>query len=174
MTTRNHGRRWKFLLAVVALLAGCVPAFAHPMGNFSINHESKLTLHRQFIELRYFLDLAEIPTYQELQSSGISPPRMLRHGDPESARAEDEAAQKYATRQGEVFARGLLLAIDGQPVSLKLLSSDIIFPAGAGGLPTMKLGFVYRAKLPRERISGEHRIHFVDRNFPDRAGWKEV
>src|SRR5215469_12301600 len=148
MTTRNHGRSWKFLLAALALLAGCVPAFAHPMGNFSINHESKITLHRQFIELRYFLDLAEIPTYQELQSSGIP------------ARAEDEAAQRYATRQGEVFARELLLEIDGQPLSLKLLSSDIIFPAGAGGLPTMKLGFVYRAKLSREKISGEHRIHF--------------
>ena len=124
MTTRNHGRSWKFLLAALALIAGSVPAFAHPMGNFSINHESKITLHRQFIELRYFLDLAEIPTYQELQSSGIS------------ARAEDEAAQRYATRQGEVFARELLLEIDGQPLSLKLLSSDIIFPAGAGGLPT--------------------------------------
>ena len=45
---------------------------AHPMGNFSVNHYSKITLESDRIRIRYFIDLAEIPTYQELQQANIS------------------------------------------------------------------------------------------------------
>jgi hypothetical protein len=41
------------------------------MGNFSVNHYSKITLESDRIRVRYFIDLAEIPTYQELQEANI-------------------------------------------------------------------------------------------------------
>ena len=54
-----------------------------------------------------------------------------------------------------------------------LLSSQVIFPPGAGGLPTMKMGFVYQAAYPR-RIGASGSLQYADNNFPGHAGWKEI
>ena len=59
-------------LGAIALLFFPVYVFAHPMGNFSVNHYSKITLENDGIRVRYLIDLAEIPTYQELKSADIS------------------------------------------------------------------------------------------------------
>ena len=159
--------RWRTCrpLAGLALFL-LVPAFAwpHPMGNFSINHESKIAILADGVEIRYFLDMAEIPTFQELQASGLQ------------ANQEDSQVKKYAAQEAELLRKGLLLEIDGRAVMLHAISWVVIFPPGAGGLPTMKFGFVYRAPFP-DAVAGAgetHRLHFVDSNFSGRAGWKEV
>ena len=53
-------------LVITSLLFLWCPlvALAHPMGNFSINHYSKLVLEGQEIRIDYILDFAEIPTFQ--------------------------------------------------------------------------------------------------------------
>src|SRR5262249_10683036 len=48
-------------------------ATAHPLGNFSISHYSGIRVSKDAIELRYMIDMAEIPTFQEIQESGIEP-----------------------------------------------------------------------------------------------------
>ena len=40
-----------------------------------------------------------------------------------------------------------MLEINGRPVPLRPESHEIIFPEGAGGLPTLKIGVVYKGKL---------------------------
>jgi nickel/cobalt transporter (NicO) family protein len=40
-------------------------ADAHPLGNFSINHLSRVSISSDRVEVRYVLDQAEIPTVQE-------------------------------------------------------------------------------------------------------------
>src|SRR5207249_341075 len=45
---------------------------------------------------------------------------------------------------------------------------------GAGGLPTLKLGVVYRATLDGVTREGVSELRYHDMNFPARAGWKEV
>jgi ABC-type nickel/cobalt efflux system permease component RcnA len=156
-------RRRRLVLFVVLFgLLSSVFSFAHPMGNFSVNHESKIILARDFIEIRYFLDLAEIPTYQEFQAAGIQ------------AKADDPAVNSYAAQKGELLSRGLRVEIDGRRLPLKASSHAIIFPLGAGGLPTMKLGFVYRTSIPLNNRAAQHALRFEDGNFAERAGWKEV
>jgi hypothetical protein len=66
------------LLALAVLLAGATvvaPAVAraHPMGNFSISHYSAIRVLPGAVEVHYLLDLAEIPTFQEIQEAGIAP-----------------------------------------------------------------------------------------------------
>ncbi len=124
---------WLSLLFVLGL---CRPAEAHPMGNFSVNHYSRITLEGDRIRVDYFIDLAEIPTYQELQHASIPATSI----DPNSA-----AVTSYVAARGAEFARGLVLEANGKTVPLRLVSSGVIFLAGAGGLPTMKMGFVYEA-----------------------------
>ncbi len=135
-------RLYFFILMAVCLLLG-PRSFAHPMGNFSVNHYSKISLEQDGIRVSYIIDLAEIPTYQELQQGNVT------------ADVADPAVTRYVESRGVEFGRGLSLMIDGKRLPLRLLSSQVIFPPGAGGLPTMKMGFVYQAAYPADRCSGQ-------------------
>jgi nickel/cobalt exporter len=153
-------------LPLLCLLAACVlgapQCFAHPMGNFSVNHYTKISLERQAVKVSYIIDLAEIPTYQELQQGNIT------------ANVGDAAVTRYVAQQGTAFGHGLSLVIDGKPVVLHLLSSTVIFPPGAGGLPTMKMGFVYQAAYPAQADRAAGALSYTDNNYPGHAGWKEI
>jgi nickel/cobalt exporter len=135
---------------------------AHPMGNFSINHYARIVPGAETIELDYIIDMAEIPTFQEIQTNGLVP----KVGDP--------GITPYLARQADRLRSGLALGMGEHPLSLEIVSRQAIFPPGAGGLPTMKMGFVYRARLPRRIDSTPLAFHYRDGNFPGRAGWKEV
>jgi ABC-type nickel/cobalt efflux system permease component RcnA len=129
------------------------------MGNFSISHYTGIRIRADAIEVRYLIDLAEIPAYQEIQDNGIVP----TEGNP--------GLTLYLKKKAILFASGLTLEANGQALRLYPVSQNVIFPAGAGGLPTMKLAFVYRAvTVPSEQCA----MHYKDDNFPDRAGWKEI
>jgi nickel/cobalt exporter len=145
------------LLCVLTLLVVAPSSFAHPMGNFSVNHYSKISLDRDGIKLTYIIDLAEIPAYQELQQGNVT------------ADVADPSVQRFVESRGQEFARGLSLMLDGKRLPLELLSSQVIFPPGAGGLPTMKMGFVYQA----EKAAGGS-LQYTDNNYPGHAGWKEI
>jgi ABC-type nickel/cobalt efflux system permease component RcnA len=184
------------LLCVLTLLLVAPSSFAHPMGNFSVNHYSKISFERDGIKLTYIIDLAEIPTYQELQQGNVT------------ADVADPSVKRFVESRGQEFARGLTLMLDGKRLPLKLLSSQVIFPPGAGGLPTMKMGFVYQAAYraggrtadpstalrsgpstsgrdddkgeagdkPQNRLVAETpgTLQYADNNYPGHAGWKEI
>ena len=53
------------LTLVVAFAALAAPAAAHPLGNFSMNHIAEVSVSDGRVDVRYVLDQAEIPTFQE-------------------------------------------------------------------------------------------------------------
>jgi hypothetical protein len=55
-----------------ALLAGIAAAFAHPMGNFSINRWTKLTARAGGVEVIHLIDFAEVPTQVEFAVARIT------------------------------------------------------------------------------------------------------
>jgi len=67
-------------------------ATAHPLGNFSISHYSAIHIGKDAVELRYIIDMAEIPTFQEIQENRIT------------IDAEDGTLQAYLTRKAEFSA----------------------------------------------------------------------
>jgi ABC-type nickel/cobalt efflux system permease component RcnA len=142
------------------LLAPPPESSAHPLGNFSINHYAALHLRPDAVDVRYVVDMAEIPTFQEIQDTGIAP----EVGHPKLA--------PYLERQALSLKEQLSLTIDGRRASLDVVTKDVIFPPGAGGLPTMKIGVLYRARL--DGGAGPHNLSFEDNTFPGRAGWKEI
>jgi ABC-type nickel/cobalt efflux system permease component RcnA len=158
-------KRFLRIAFLLVALAVCRPASAHPMGNFSVNHYTRITLETDRIRVCYLIDLAEIPTYQELQRANI-PTNTI---DPNSPTVTD-----YVAARSVELGKGLILNVDGKAVLLRLVSSGVIFPPGAGGLPTMKMGFDYEAVYPttidRRRID----IVYVDNNYPGHSGWKEI
>src|SRR5262249_4862648 len=78
------------------------------------------------------------------------------------------------TRKTEAVADRLRLEVNGRRLPLRREASEIIFPPGAGGLPTLKLGVVYRAPFDEESVGGVSELRYEDANFPDRGGWKEI
>jgi ABC-type nickel/cobalt efflux system permease component RcnA len=137
------------------------------MGNFSVNHYSKITVDGDHIRIRYIIDLAEIPTYQELQKAGISATSI----DPKSS-----TVLNYVSTRGAELARGLVLNLDNKQAALRLVSSDVIFPPGAGGLPTMKMGFIFEAPSPSTSSNAGRQltVQYADNNYPGQSGWKEI
>jgi len=150
------------VLSLCLLLTSPIGAFAHPMGNFTINHYSGIHIESSWIEIRYFIDMAEIPTFQELQRRGLT------------GRLDDPKLDEYLSSQAQAFRGGLQTTVNGTPAKLRLISQDVIFPIGAGNLPTMKLGFVYRSELSKDCQTKPCELNYEDTNFAGHAGWKEV
>jgi ABC-type nickel/cobalt efflux system permease component RcnA len=130
------------------------------MGNFSINHYAKIKIDKKSIEIRYLIDMAEIPTFQEIRHFDLAPT------------AGDPSASRYLDRQEGLLKEGISLESDGHAIRLDTISRQVAFADGAGGLPTMKIGFVFRGTL--DAASGAHKLSYFDNNFPGRAGWKEI
>ena len=108
------------VLAALAALAAPSVAQAHPLGNFTVNRFSAIEASGDRVYVKYVLDLAEIPSYQEGD-------RVRRPG--------------FARR----IARGLELELDGRRAGLKTIASRVRSSRGAGGLPTLRFEAVFEA-----------------------------
>ena len=53
------------LAALAALVLLPATASAHPLGNFSMNHLTEVSVSSERIDVTYILDAAEIPTFQK-------------------------------------------------------------------------------------------------------------
>ena len=129
--------------ALAALLVTPVTASAHPLGNFTINRYAGIEVAGSDIYVRFVLDVAEIPTYQigsKLRSPGYP----------------------------ATLARDLVLTVDGRRLPLRVMERRAVEHPGAGGLTTLRLDVVYRA-----RGDGEELV-FRDTSFAGRIGWREV
>jgi nickel/cobalt transporter (NicO) family protein len=149
------------VLLVLSLSLAPRRASAHPMGNFSINQYSALTIGQDKVEIRFVLDMAEIPTFQELGS--IRPDH--------STDLTPDQRTAYINSKVADISRNLLLTLNGNPLVLNAEKTVLTFPAGSGGLPTTRLEIYYTAQLGGV-ASGD--LGYKDTNFLDRVGWKEV
>jgi ABC-type nickel/cobalt efflux system permease component RcnA len=113
-------KRLFVLLGVLGALTAPAAAQAHPLGNFTVNRFSAVEASGKNVYVKYVLDLAEIPTFQEGN-------RVRRAG--------------YA----ETIARGLELELDGRPAGLRVLDSRSQYRPGAGGLRTLRFEAVLAA-----------------------------
>jgi nickel/cobalt transporter (NicO) family protein len=149
------------LFGATALLTAPA-ALAHPLGNFTINHASALSISPGHVRVTYALDMAEIPTFQERS-------RIDANGDGTVTAAE--RASWARAEAGRVSPLLVLRAGTGQQVVD--LSNDcgatMTFRSGQGGLPILRLVAVFDATVP---ASGT--LVFRDGTFADRIGWKEV
>ena len=162
---RSNSTTLRFIVAALSFLCPLLFAglcAAHPLGNFSISQYSALRVGQDSITLRYIVDMAEIPTFQEIQETGIIP-----NGD-------DPNTQAYLAKKILALRDGLSLEIGGRRLPLHADSKEIIFPAGAGGMPTLKIGVSYTARLPASANGLKFSFNYRDGNFVGRAGWKEI
>jgi nickel/cobalt exporter len=159
-------RRFLSAFAVLAILAGfALPAAAaaHPLGNFTINHYAALRVGPTSIALDIVVDFAEIPAFQE---------RIRIDADADGSVSEAEIDAARGT-ECEALQPSFTLTVDELPIQLTLLEAGLAFPAGAGGVPTMRVVCQLRADLAGDLPDGAV-LAFADGSYPDRIGWREI
>jgi nickel/cobalt transporter (NicO) family protein len=147
------------LFAALGLFAAPA-ALAHPLGNFTVNRYTDLDLSPGNVRVTYALDMAEIPTFQEM-------PRIDTDHDGAVSDAEKQA---WGDRKAPEVLRQITLTVDGRPVALSMSSDSMIFRPGQAGLPILYFKATYTAALPSSAGS----VSFADGNYGDRIGWKEI
>ncbi len=129
---------------------------AHPMGNFSVSHFTKFDITKKSVHITYVLDLAEIPTYQLMRDWNLDPSA--------DAKIPAEILQQKAEAQSAEWIKQLAFS-DGHPI---LDRTTIKLTDGAGGMHVSRI----ETSLHLDNVQGK--LSFEDRNYPDRAGWKEI
>jgi nickel/cobalt transporter (NicO) family protein len=134
------------MLAVVLGVPADVQA--HPLGNFTINHLTQVRISNGHVDLRYIVDQAEIPTFQE------------RHLP---------TSQRLARIEMQV-TRGLRLSVDARPVTIMpRRGATLHLLPGQGGLQTT------RAEIPLgSSIPDSARLVLSDQTYSGRLGWKAI
>lgn len=155
-------RRPAVLLALVAaaLFSAARPAAAHPLGNFTVNRYAGLQVLPDEVRVLYVVDMAEIPTFQELHAIDTD-----ADGTPSALelRTWAEAAAKAAAGQ-------LALTVDGASVDLEVRGADAALRPGQGRLNTLRL----EATMAAPAASTIGRLTFEDMNERERIGWREI
>src|SRR6185436_713993 len=135
-------------------------AFAHPLGNFTINHYAGLHVTRDAIAVDFVLDMAEIPAFQEITAFDAN-----GNGLADASETASYHAQKCTSIQPD-----LSLLLNNKPLALTLTSSSVEFPAGAGGLSTLRLTCEFSAAISGPMTS----LSFADKSYSERIGWREI
>ena len=158
-------RRWLIsLLPALALLFALAPARAeaHPLGNFTVNQYSRLEVGRDAVRLRYLVDMAEIPAFQERQVIDAD-------SDGQVSAAERDV---YLARQVPALLTGVQLDVNGSPATLTVVAQELSFPEGQGGLLTLRLQLDLAASLGN--VAQPVAIAYRDNNYAERIGWREI
>jgi nickel/cobalt exporter len=139
---------------VLPLAAG-----AHPLGNFTINHMTRLSFGAHRVDVRYVLDMAEIPTYQELGANGVNA-------------TSQAVVQRWAQSTSAKLLPDIRLSLAGAPVALQLDGASAHTRPGAGGLPTLYLRIDAHGAIPPSTIGRP--MTYRDATYPSRLGWHDV
>lgn len=151
------------LLAALAVLVGSPrAASAHPLGNFTINHYAAISVGGERIDVRWVLDMAEIPAFSELQSIDAD-----RDGT-----VSDGERDRYLDQTITGLLAELRLTVDGRRMPLEAVARELTFPPGQAGLDTLRLAVDFRATVPAS--TDAHEGSFADTSFDERVGWREI
>jgi ABC-type nickel/cobalt efflux system permease component RcnA len=138
---------------LAASLVTSSSASAHPLGNFTINHYSRVQPAGDRIYVLYALDMAEIPTFR--------------------ARQVTPSPRAYAAATVPEIAHQLELEVDGTRLPLMPVAQAAALAPGVAGLKTLRLEVVLRTPTI-ERGDRPLTLTYLDETFAGRIGWKEI
>ena len=149
-----------------ALFACCivVTVAAHPLGNFTISHYTRLETGADRLRLRYIVDYAEIAAFQELQTADSD-------SDGNFSEAEKNA---WLARSVPQWLTGLRLTANGQPLALRLIKQSLSMLPGAANMPTLRIECELEAPLTASLNADSTKFALNDTNHADRQGWHEI
>src|SRR6266545_619740 len=152
--------RW--LLLAVITIGLFVDISAHPLGNFTINHFARVESGAAGARIRYVVDLAEIPTFQESQKADLDSDGNLNEAE----------LNAYLDRVTPGYLAGLKLTVDGAPIALRLTGKSVSKQPGAAGLFTLRIVYELTGEFASAGVA--RRFRFENANMAERAGWREI
>ncbi|MEH2160250.1 MAG: sulfite exporter TauE/SafE family protein [Nostoc sp.] len=155
-----HYLAWNTVIIAICLF-WMLPADAHPLGNFTINHYAGVQVATDGVGIDYVLDMAEIPAFQEINHLDTNRDR----------KAEPVETVGYPDQKCQEVNSHLELLIDKQPLALSLIKSTVEFPPGVGGLSTLRLSCNFQGTT---ELVGANQLVFEDKFYPQRLGWREI
>src|SRR5262249_52702412 len=153
-----------FFVFLTILIPGSSLALAHPLGNFTINHFTRIEVSSDCVKLHGVIDMAEIPTFQELQ-------KIDTDGDGKASTVELDA---YVSNAANQSAGGMSLIVDGVRVPLSVVAKKLSLPSGAGGLETLRIELDLVGEFSAVGAVPVRKLQFEDANYSDRIGWREI
>jgi len=138
------------VLAAVLLLPAA--AQAHPLGNFSVNHLTEVTVSRDRIDVRYIVDAAEIPTLQKTADAVLELPRLQLTVDGRAVPLR--AAAPIVTQkpgQGGLKTTRTTIALSARASGSRVQVRDGTFPGRVGWkavVPKPGQGTATRSSVP--------------------------
>ncbi len=162
---RQLARGWLLALpALVALLTllQLSDATAHPLGNFTINHYAEIDIAGRTVHLIYAVDIAEIPTYDEIKIIDTNGDRVI----------DQTEKDRYLPKRVEQLKSGIHLTHDGEDLPLSTASSSMDLKLGQAGLRVLRIDAEFTATLPASNSPLD--LHFKDDNFAGHIGWREI
>lgn len=155
------------LAATLACLAGMVmplPAAGHAFGAFSISVASQLTVAEDEVRVRWVVDMAELP-------AGVIVDLIDTDADGEASPTE---TADYLVLWIPSVLENLELRVDGADLTLQAVAHELSFPLDEGGRPALRLVADLVAPLPASAPAGVHEATYLDANYTDYIGWREV
>ncbi|MFN2483088.1 MAG: sulfite exporter TauE/SafE family protein, partial [Pyrinomonadaceae bacterium] len=80
----------------------------------------------------------------------------------------------YLERAAPQFAEGLIAAVDGARVPLRVAGKNVSVEKGASGLPVLRVECDFEGDAPASGAAGARRLRFENTNFAERVGWREI
>lgn len=163
----SHTLRLAALTALSIGLASAVgmscasAAAAHPLGNFTVNYHTGLSLHPDRIDAEVVVDRAEISTLQEKGRVDDNHGGVISSGE----------ARAYARASCPALGRQLHATVQGAAVDWAAVSSGLTYERGEAGLKTSRLTCAYTtaADLSRPADIGIRTAYDTQR-----IGWREM
>ncbi|WP_375468862.1 nickel/cobalt transporter [uncultured Nostoc sp.] len=152
---------WSTVIITICLF-WMLPANAHPLGNFTINHYAGVQVATDSVGIDYVLDMAEIPAFQEINQLDTNHNR----------KAEPLETVQYPDQKCQEVNSHLQLLINKHLQALSLIKSTVEFPPGVGGLSTLRLSCNFQGTT--ELVGANQLIEFEDQFYPQRLGWREI
>ncbi|MBG0563949.1 nickel/cobalt transporter [Actinoplanes aureus] len=150
------------ILTSVAPAAAAGPPIAHPLGRFTVNQYAGLRVAPDAVHVDYVVDLAELPAFQARSE------QVDTDGDGAVSAAENA---RYAETTCTASAGLLRLTVADRAAPLAVDRSAVTFPAGEGGLDTLRLECTLRAGVT---VSDSATVTFRNDAYADRVGWREI
>ncbi|MGW8571273.1 nickel/cobalt transporter [Streptomyces niveus] len=147
--------------AAVAAVTSAPAASAHPLGNFTVNHHTGLTLHQDRVDALLVVDRAEIAAAQEL-------PGVDRDG---SGAVDAAEARAYARTACASAAAGLRVKTGGTGLGFTVRSGAFTYHPGEAGLRTSRLNCSLTAPADLRRPADVTVRTAYDSR---RIGWQEI
>jgi nickel/cobalt transporter (NicO) family protein len=148
-------------LTIYAMLGTPLSLWAHPLGNFTVNRYSRLEVGDTQVYLEYIIDMAEIPTQQEV--AVIDQDR--------DGKLSDEEIALYLEDMVGLVAANAHLFINDIHVTWRMVEQQVELFPGQADLPTLRLSARFVADLPPGPVWS---AEYLDDNYADRLGWREV